>query len=309
LGRIEQLARGGYTTPAEVQQARYELSVAQAEADATRRDKAQQLAAADTAVAEARLVVQQAERALRDARDESNALLSSANDSADIDLLQKNLVELGYKGGAANAIRRWQQAAGRPVTGLIEPGQIIVADGPVRVAEHLAAVGDVVFSRLQGQNGLSPGNGTSNQIVRYTGTDRIVTVSLELQDHDYARPGDAVTVTLPTNAKVPGIIGKVSTLFDKQGKADAEIRIPAQEMLGSLEAASVDVEFVVGRRNDVLAVPVTALVALAGGGYGVEIMTGRTSRVVPVNTGLFAQGNVEISGKGIAAGSTVRIAQ
>jgi DUF917 family protein len=103
------------------------------------------------------------------------------------------------------------------------------------------------------------------------------------------------------------VIGKVSTHFDKDGKADTEIDIPEQSALGSLEAASVDVEFVVGKRADVLAVPVTALVALAGGGYGVEVVQGDVSRVVPVSTGLFANGNVEISGKDIAEGVTVRV--
>jgi multidrug efflux pump subunit AcrA (membrane-fusion protein) len=258
-------------------------------------------------VADAKLAVQGAERTLRDAHDASEALRSTAKENSDIELLRTNLTELGFKGGASDAIRQWQTKTGRSATGLIEPGQIVVAPGPVRVAQHLAEVGAVVYSRLDSQNGAMPLNNTSNQIVRYTGTDKIVTVSLELADHDYARPGDAVIVTLPNNAKVPGVIGKVSSVFDKDGKADTEIDIPDQAALGSLEAASVDVEFVVGKRTDVLAVPITALVALAGGGYGVEVVQGDVSRVVPVTTGLFANGNVEISGKDIAEGVTVRV--
>jgi hypothetical protein len=57
----------------------------------------------------------------------------------------------------------------------------------------------------------------------------------------------------------------------------------------------------------VLAVPISALVALAGGGYGVELVDAKSSRVVPVSTGLFANGNVEISGKDIAEGAAVRV--
>jgi hypothetical protein len=307
LRRIKELAESKYASPAEVQQAEYDFAAARADLDASRRDKTQQLAAAETSAADAKLAVQSAERTLRDAHDATEALRSSAKENSDIDLLKKNLTELGFTGGASDAIKQWQAKTGRSATGLIEPGQIVVAPGPIRVAEHLAEVGAVVYSRLDSQAGAIPTNNTSNQIVRYTGTDKLVTVSLELADHDYARPGDAVVVTLPNNAKVAGVIGKVSTLFDKDGKADTEIDIPEQAALGSLEAASVDVEFVVGKRADVLAVPITALVALAGGGYGVELVQGEASRVVPVTTGLFASGNVEISGKDIAEGVAVRV--
>lgn len=307
LARIERLGQSRYASPAELQQARYELAAAQAEADAATRERTQQQAAADTLLAEARLAVQAAERSMRDARDASNALRSSANENFDLEVLRQNLEALGFKGGAADVVRRWQQKSGRSATGLVEPGHVVVAPGPVRVAAHLAETGAVVYSRLDGQSGLMPSNGTANQIVRYTGTDRIVKVSLDLVDHDYARPGDAVTVTLPTNVKVSGVINKVGAVFDKNGKADAEIGIPDQQALGSLEAASVDVEFVVGKRADVLAVPVAALLALSGGGYGVEVVEGDVARVVPVVTGLFASGNVEVSGKGIVEGTAVRV--
>jgi hypothetical protein len=50
-------------------------------------------------------------------------------------------------------------------------------------------------------------------------------------------------------------------------------------------------------------VPVEALVARRGGGYGVELAAGR--RVVPVETGLFAGGYVEIEGSGIREGTRV----
>lgn len=306
LRRIEKLAQSQYASPAEQQQARYELAAAQAELDAGRRDRTQQLANARTALAEAELAAHQAGRVLRDAQDVRRALLASATNT-DIDILRGNLAELGHKGPAAAAIRAWQKQVGRSVTGLIEPGQIVVASGPVRVAAHLAEVGDVLYSRTEGRQGLVPDGTSSSQVLRFTSTERVVTVAMQLSDHDYARPGDAVTVTLPTGVEVQGRIGKVSAHFDVQGKADAEIAIPAQEQLGAVEAAVVDVEFVVGRRDDVLAVPVSALVALAQGGFAIEVEEGSSSRLVPVDTGLFARGQVEISGAHATEGLTVRI--
>jgi hypothetical protein len=309
LHRVEQLRASGFTTPAEVEQAQYELAAAQAERDAAGRERVQQFATASTAVADAQLAVHGAERTLRDAQDVRNALLSSANANADIDLLQENLHALGYDGAAASAIRNLQTDTGRSATGLIEPGQIVVAAGPVRVAAHLAEVGDVVFSGQSGQSGLAPGNDGSDPILRYTGTNRTVTVSLTIADHDYARPGDPVVVTLPTDVEVQGVIAEVSTIFDDEGLAATEIEIPDQSALGTLEAASVDVEFVIGKREDVLAVPIAALLALPEGGFGVEIVDGHTSRIVPVDTGLFANGNVEISGADIAEGLMVGVAR
>jgi multidrug efflux system membrane fusion protein len=58
----------------------------------------------------------------------------------------------------------------------------------------------------------------------------------------------------------------------------------------------------------VLAVPVGALLALAEGGYGLEVVRGGTSAVVAVDTGMFADGKVEVSGGGIAEGTVVGVA-
>lgn len=60
--------------------------------------------------------------------------------------------------------------------------------------------------------------------------------------------------------------------------------------------------------TDVLAVPVNALLALAGGGYAVEVVDkGGKHRLVPVTTGLFDDdgGLVEVSGRGLSAGQNV----
>jgi len=307
LQRIAKLAEKGHASPAEVQAAQYDLAAAQAEQDAARRERGLQRVAAEAALADAKLAVHQAERTLRDARDVRDALLASANEDADVAILRANLETLGFTGRAVDAVRRWQQHSGRSATVLVEPGHIVVAPGPVRVAAHLASVGDVVYSRREGQNDLAPTGNTSSQVLRLTSTARIVTVPLDLADHDHARIGDAVTITLPTGATLQGVIRKVSTQFDAEGRAAAEIGIPDQQALGSLEAASVDVELVTGQREDVLAVPVTALVALPGGGFGLEVVEGGSARLVQVQTGLFAEGMVEVSGDGLTEGMQARV--
>jgi multidrug efflux pump subunit AcrA (membrane-fusion protein) len=68
----------------------------------------------------------------------------------------------------------------------------------------------------------------------------------------------------------------------------------------------VDLDFVSQARKDVLAVPVAALLALPNGGYGVQVVQGGATRIVPVKTGMFAAGRVEVSG-GIAQGVMVGV--
>jgi hypothetical protein len=50
---------------------------------------------------------------------------------------------------------------------------------------------------------------------------------------------------------------------------------------------------------------VTALVALAEGGYAVEVADGATTHLVGVDTGLFAGGNVEVTGAALREGQRV----
>jgi hypothetical protein len=133
-------------------------------------------------------------------------------------------------------------------------------------------------------------------------------------------------VTIPGRRPAKGRISQVGTVIAAQGATadegtnsegataasadavvDVTVSIPDQKALGSLDAAPVDVDFVSRRREDVLALPVVALLALPQGGFGVEVVQGTSTRIVPVTTGMFAAGQVEIRGKGIAAGVRVGV--
>jgi hypothetical protein len=56
--------------------------------------------------------------------------------------------------------------------------------------------------------------------------------------------------------------------------------------------------------KNALTMPVNALLALARGGYAVEVDTGGARRLVPVTLGMFddSAGLVQVSGTGLAAG-------
>ena len=76
---------------------------------------------------------------------------------------------------------------------------------------------------------------------------------------------------------------------------------------GHLDQAPVNVEITTESVQNVLAVPVDALLALAGGGYALEVAEGHVHRLVAVTVGLFddAEGLVQVSGRSLFAGQRV----
>jgi peptidoglycan hydrolase-like protein with peptidoglycan-binding domain len=143
-------------------------------------------------------------------------------------------------------------------------------------------------------------------VLSYTGTHRLVTVPLRVADLALAVEGHGVTVEVPGRGTVEGEISQIGTAV-ANGTIDVTVTIAHQEALGPLTAAPVDAAFVSRTREGVLVVPVAALLALAEGGYGLEIVDGNTTRIVAVTTGMFAGGRVEVSGEGIAEGMKVGV--
>lgn len=145
------------------------------------------------------------------------------------------------------------------------------------------------------------------------GTRRLVHVDLDADKQDLARKGAKVTVELPGGRTVDGTITKVGGVAESTGTGqDEKTTIGVDISLGSagtgrLDEAPVSVELESERREDVLSVPVEALLALREGGFGVEVVGGGTRRLVSVRTGAFGGGRVEVAGSGIAAGVKVGV--
>jgi hypothetical protein len=75
----------------------------------------------------------------------------------------------------------------------------------------------------------------------------------------------------------------------------------------ALDQAPVNVNITTDRADDVLAVPVNALLALQDGGYGLDVVAGTSSHLVGVTTGLYSSTLVQVSGSGITAGTRVEV--
>jgi peptidoglycan hydrolase-like protein with peptidoglycan-binding domain len=232
--------------------------------------------------------------------------LSPGAEGADVEQFERNLRALGYDGftvdgtyssSTASAVREWQEDLGLPETGTVELGRVVYAAGQVRVDSHQATVGDP----------LQPGA----DVLGYTGTARLVTVELDPSDQRLVKKGGAVTVTLPDGKAVAGKIVSSQTVVSPgegmnpdETKLEVTITLPASSA-ASLDEATLDVAFTASQRENVLTVPVAALLALAEGGYGVQVVEGGGTRIVAVETGLFANGQVEVTGTGLTEGMTV----
>ncbi|WP_436837711.1 peptidoglycan-binding protein [Micromonospora chersina] len=231
---------------------------------------------------------------------------------ADVRQFERNLAALGYSGftvdddytsATADAVRDWQEDLGLPETGRVELGRVVYADGAVRVESHEAEPGDPA----------QPGQA----VLSWTGTTRVVTVSLDVDDERLAKKGTTVTVSLPDGKEVAGTVAATETVIesgadggaggqgDPETKIEVTVTVADPKALTGFDQASAKVAFTAAERRDVLTVPVAALLALAEGGYGVQLVEGASTRIVAVQTGLFAAGRVEVSGAGLAEGATV----
>jgi hypothetical protein len=178
-----------------------------------------------------------------------------------------------------------------------------------------------------GGSGGSAGAGSSAQaILQTTSNQLLVTVSLDATKQSEAVVGEAVSVQLPSGGTVGGRITQVSPIAQTASSSSSSssgggggssapsatipvtIKILGRHRVAGLDQAAVSVNFEQQVENHVLSVPVTALLATAGGGYALQ-EAGTPHRLIPVTPGLFAAGYVQVSGSGIYSGLQVTDSQ
>ncbi len=209
----------------------------------------------------------------------------------DVAQLEQNLAALGFGGFTideeftpytAAAVKRWQSALGIPVTGRVELGEVVFLPGQVRVATDRSTLGTSDISTA----------------VKATSAQKVVTVTGPADSLAWATEGARVSILLPNQKKTPGTVTSVSGSENGDMSARISLARPGQ----ANDSGSVTVTYVSRRENDALTVPVTALVALAEGGYGLQLQDGS---YVPVTPGIYSGGVVQITGD-IQPGTEVR---
>ena len=237
----------------------------------------------------------------------------------DVRELDANLDALGYLAGPPGdtytwatqaAIERWQLARGQLETGTIPLGDVVFLPGPFRVTAVNTAAGASI----------APGA----PILAGTSTQPSVAVDLT-PGGPAPRAGDPVLVTMPdASTTVPGTVVAVGAVTSApQGQAQPQgqgqpgtpsavipVTIRLSGYPGSLDQAPVQVTITEQEDKNVLAVPVTALLAQPGGRYAVRTASS-PARLIPVTAGLYdaETGLVEVSGPGLAPGLSIEVAQ
>jgi peptidoglycan hydrolase-like protein with peptidoglycan-binding domain len=250
----------------------------------------------------------------------TRAFIAGMSAGSDVAELNANLDALGYGQGlsgeqfgaaTAAAIRAFQAAHGLSVSGELPLGSVVFEPGPVRVTSVTATVGQTVM----------PG-----PVLGITSTARRVKVALDAAQQASVKVGNEVTITLPNNQTTPGRITYVSSVAtspsgsgsgrgggEEEGGPTIEVDITPTDptATGHLDQAPVNVSITTESVQDALAVPIDALLALAGGGYALEVAEGRVHRLEAVRLGLFdeADGLVQVSGQGVSAGQRVVVPQ
>jgi hypothetical protein len=221
----------------------------------------------------------------------------------DVSQLNHDLVALGDADRADVAALGWDYFSWVTAAGVAKLQSALGASAPAR----WLPLGSVVFepralrvSQLTGRLG-GPADGP---VLAATSDQHVVTVPLDASAQGEVKAGDRVTVTLPDGATTPGAVSSVGTVATASGSGGSPVAtIPVLVTLtdpraaGTLDQAPVAVNITTGTARDALAVPVTALVARAGGRYAVEV-AGSARRWVPVTPGIFddASGLVQVTG-------------
>jgi peptidoglycan hydrolase-like protein with peptidoglycan-binding domain len=236
--------------------------------------------------------------------------LSTGKPTTGTDVLQleKGLIDLGYGAdGKLNpdgifspetveAVLAFQADNGLEEDGIVDQGEIVFLPGPVRITNQLATEGSAVSS--------------GSVVLGISLSPKVVRIDLPADQQGLMVTGNKVTVELPDFTKVPATVLSVSQTAELPqsgpGPAtfDVLIELDDPSRVTELDEAPVDVIVVSDSVEDVLAVPVSALLALLEGGYAVEIDAGNgQTRLTAIEVGLFdGKGMIEIISPELGAG-------
>jgi hypothetical protein len=251
----------------------------------------------------------------------SRAFLAGMSPGRDVGALNASLDALDYGARLSGdtfsrateaAIRALQSAHGMTVTGELPLGSVVFARGPVRVTSVTPEVGASV---------------TPGPVLGVTSTVQQVTIALSAAEQSSVKVGDQVSISLPNNQTTPGVVSSVGTVAkspsnkggeggdggggenDEEGGPTIAVDVTPSDphAMGHLDEAPVTVSITTASVPGALVVPVDALLALAGGGYALEVAQGGAHHLEAVALGLFddADGLVEVSGQSVSAGQRV----
>ena len=226
------------------------------------------------------------------------------DDGADVAEVERMLERLGYAtdydvtvdeewtSATTRAVKAFQADHGQDDDGTISLGELLVVPGALRVD----TVGGV------------PGMAVAEAAIEATGAEQVVQIDVDVDEVGRFTIGDALTIELPDDSTVTGTVAAIEPAATAgDGGTTVPVDLTVDEMIDLPDGIPVTVLVGVVSAKGVLAVPVEAIVALAEGGFAVEVADGATTHYVRVTLGAFADGMVEIDGD-VAEGQNVVVA-
>ena len=229
------------------------------------------------------------------------------SDGPDVQQLEQNLADLGFFEGTVDeqftdrtawAIRAWQKALGLEQKGSVELGLIVFSPSDIRVSDPKVTVGTEV----------APGTA----LYSASGSAPKITAEVAATERDLVPAGTPVSIALPSGGQTTGTVEVVGGAYEKESDTGGtRLVVPVTvtpddpASLADLVPLTAQLTFTHETEEDVLQVPVAALIAVGDDEFGVEVADGDRVRTVAVTTGRFSGGNVEIAGGDLEAGDEV----
>ena len=227
----------------------------------------------------------------------------NTSNGEDIRQLETALVAMGYADATemtvdddwdsdtTAAVKAMQGLNGMPVDGRLGTNEMVFSPDVVRIAKVSGALGD----------------GADAAGIEVSGLDQTVTATVKSSKVKLFEVGKAVTVTMPNDDEIDGTVASIGASVAAD---DGSITYPVEITTTPLDVddgTTVDVELDVVSAEGAIAVPAEALLALAEGGYAVEVPDSSTlsgTRLIRVKIGEFADGWVQVTGD-VKAGDQV----
>lgn len=180
---------------------------------------------------------------------------------------------------------------------IFSPTYALASETSIIVGSYITSVGSLV--------------GANSQMYNISSTGIEVVFQIEASDQDMVSLGDIVQVELPSEEKIDASISFIDQVVTQSQNGDfieVKLEIANVEAFKVYDQAPVDVFVTSEVSKDVLYVPVNALLALAEGGYALEVYSGNSeanvfngisgvdTTYVRVEIGVFTEGFVEVSG-------------
>ncbi|MDR2929741.1 MAG: hypothetical protein LBV06_02365 [Propionibacteriaceae bacterium] len=195
---------------------------------------------------------------------------------------------------AQTAVDEAQTAYDKTLGNMVGPKSVVLVPEPqIRVSNVTAKLG-------------LPATG---EVLTWTRTLLYGHVDLSSAQRQLLTTGAKAVMSMPDGTKVEGTLGeltdaKTDPTSGQTTPAGARIDIPDQATVADIGPNAISVTFIQETAEDTLVVPVTALMALAEGGYCVELPD---HSLVPVDVGLVADTRVQVFTDQLQVGDEVII--